>query len=165
MADTAGFARGGYSFRQIRASLLRLSNVTVQVLKPGFEGAFRLVGSYGLDELTGELVVSINPVQTDALLGRQNFLRVNMDEVRQIQGGAAHLLHSRLHWVNQGDSRPVSLDTLCSYVYEGTQDGSTLRKRRMAVRQALKELMRIGWTVTETSPGLYRIGRPPRARH
>ncbi|WP_313818821.1 replication protein C, IncQ-type [Cupriavidus sp.] len=165
LAETAGFARGGSNFKLIRASLLRLSNVTVHLSKPAFEGAFRLIGGYGLDKLTGELIVSINPVQTDALLGRQNYLRVNMDEVRKIQGSAAHLLHSRLHWLNQGDSRAVSLDTLCSYVYEGTGDGSTMRKRRKAVRRALEELVRIGWAVMKASPTTYRIHRPARTSH
>lgn len=165
LSDTAGFSRGGYSFRQIRASLLRLSNVTVHVSKPAFEGAFRLLGGYNLDKLSGELVVSINPVQTDAILGRQNYLRVNMDEVRKIQGAAAHLLHSRLHWLNQGDSRLVSLGTLCSYVYEGDEEGSTQRKRRWAVRRALKELVQIGWAVMEASPDMFRIHRPARAKY
>ncbi|AIS86522.1 replication protein C, IncQ-type [Burkholderia pseudomallei] len=163
LADMAGFDRGGFGCRQMRASLQRLSNVTVLVDRPEFEGAFRLVSGYRLDKHTGELVVSISPLGTTAILGRQGYLRLNMDEVRRIHGEVAHLIHSRLHWVNQGDRRPVNMDTLCSYAYVGVRTGSALRKRRMAVRQALKELMDVGWTVTEKYPGTYLIGRPRRA--
>ena len=163
LADAAGFDRGGFGCKQIRASLQRLSNVTALVSRPEFEGAFRLVSGYRLDKHTGELVVSISPLGTTAILGRQGYLRLDMKEVRRIHGEVAHLIHGRLHWVNQGDRRPVSLDTLCSYAYAGVRTGSALRKRRMAVRQALKELVAVGWTVTETNPGTYLIGRPRRA--
>ncbi|EJU0875579.1 hypothetical protein N4G08_005830, partial [Escherichia coli] len=41
--------------------------------------------------------------------------------------------------------------------------GSTMRKRRQRVREALPELVALGWTVTEFAAGKYDITRPKAA--
>ena len=56
-----------------------------------------------------------------------------------------------------------SVDTLCGYVWPSEASGSTMRKRRQRVREALPELVALGWTVTEFAAGKYDITRPKAA--
>ncbi|MFD4837062.1 replication protein C, IncQ-type [Achromobacter sp. NPDC058515] len=166
LAETAGLAKnGGFVYRQLRSSLLRLSNVTVKVSRPPFEGSFHLI-AYRIDLDSGQIVVALNPLATGAVLGRSGFLSVNMEEVRRIHSPVAHLLHSRLHWINQGAERKVSLLTLCSYAYgeDLAARSSTQRKRQRAVRNALSELQSVGWNAIETYPGMFLINRPRHRR-
>ena len=55
------------------------------------------------------------------------------------------------------------IDTLCGYVWPSEASGSTMRKRRQRVREALPELVALGWTVTEFAAGKYDITRPKAA--
>ncbi|MDA4564153.1 replication protein C, IncQ-type, partial [Escherichia coli] len=57
----------------------------------------------------------------------------------------------------------ASIDTLCGYVWPSEASGSTMRKRRQRVREALPELVALGWTVTEFAAGKYDITRPKAA--
>ncbi|HHS3903006.1 TPA: replication protein C, IncQ-type, partial [Escherichia coli] len=52
---------------------------------------------------------------------------------------------------------------LCGYVWPSEASGSTMRKRRQRVREALPELVALGWTVTEFAAGKYDITRPKAA--
>ncbi|VVE50578.1 replication protein C [Pandoraea communis] len=163
LARSSGFDQGGSAYQKIRASLQRLSNVTVVLKRENQQGSCRLVGSYVLDQHTGELVMSLSPLLSAAVLARRGYLRINMSEVHLLKKEVALLLHNRLHWINQGTARHVTLDTLIWYAYPDAQTGTTLRKRRKAVRDSLGELRRIGWFVTETSTGKFCISRPLRS--
>lgn len=167
LADTAGFEKNcGFSYQKMRASLARLSNVTVLVKRPGFEGSYHLIAGHGIESRTGRLSIILSPLATAAVLGHNSFLSTNMDEVRSLKSGAAHILHNRLHWINQGSTRKVGIQTLCTYVYGDDEAPSIVaqRKRQQSVRRALAELPRIGWAVVEKEPSMFTIGRPARRK-
>lgn len=162
LAQLVGYAdAGGSQYRTLRKSITRLSNVSVNVKHPGFEATYHLLGGYGLDTKTGEVLVGLNPSVTAAVLGKTGYLRIDIAEIRQLKSEAARLLHSRLHLINQGDSRVVGIDKLCEYVYADTLATPIAKKqRRQVVRKALQEISAMGWLVAEATPNAYRIGRP-----
>ena len=91
-------------------------------------------------------------------------VRISMDEVRALDSETARLLHQRLcGWIDPGKTGKASIDTLCGYVWPSEASGSTMRKRRQRVREALPELVALGWTVTEFAAGKYDITRPKAA--
>ena len=161
LARASGFDHGGSACRKIQASLQRLSNVSVVLTRDNKQGSCHLVGSYVLDQHTGEFVMSLSPLLSKAVLEKDGYLRVNMNEVRLLKKEVSVLLHSRLHWINQGDARHVTLDKLCMYAYPDKQTGTTQRKRRKKVRDSLEEFQRIGWSITEISPEKYPRNEPP----
>ncbi|WAI84813.1 MULTISPECIES: replication protein C, IncQ-type [Achromobacter] len=167
LAETAGFEKNcGFSYQKMRASLVRLANVTVLVKKPDFEGSYHLIAGHDIESRTGRLSIVLSPLATAAVLGRNGFLSTNMDEVRSLKSGAAHILHNRLHWINQGCRRKVGMQTLCSYIYGDGEAPSIVaqRKRQQSVRRALAELPGIGWAVVETEPSMFTISRPARGK-
>lgn len=165
LASAVGYARpGGATRRMLRESIERLSCVTVSVRRPSFAGSYRIVSKCSIDTSTDELVVALNPILTTAILGKKEFLRIDIDEVQKLSSAAARLIHNRLHWINQGTSGFIALDTLCKYVYaDAPTTAVSTKKRRREVRDALQELVDLGWSVfdSEKGPGTYRIGRPP----
>lgn len=166
-AQTLGYVRPGRgTLSQLRDSIERLSAVTVVVRKPGFDGSYHILSGYERDTASDEVVVGLNPSLTAAVLGENEFLRVDFNEVRTLRSDAARLIHSRLHWINQGSRRPVSIETLCQYVYadESTASASTVRQRRRTVRLALKELAELGWGIEYTRPESVFVQRPA-AKH
>lgn len=97
-------------------------------------------------------------------MGGGQHVRISMDEVRALDSEAARLLHQRLcGWIDPGKTGKASIDTLCGYVWPSEASGSTMRKRRQRVREALPELVALGWTVTEFAAGKYDITRPKAA--
>lgn len=84
--------------------------------------------------------------------------------MRALDSETARLLHQRLcGWIDPGKTGKASIDTLCGYVWPSEASGSTMRKRRQRVREALPELVALGWTVTEFAAGKYDITRPKAA--
>lgn len=99
-----------------------------------------------------------------AVMGGGQHVRISMDEVRALDSETARLLHQRLcGWIDPGKTGKASIDTLCGYVWPSEASGSTMRKRRQRVREALPELVALGWTVTEFAAGKYDITRPKAA--
>jgi len=108
-----------------------------------------------------EVVVGLNPIITRAVLRKNDFLRVDMSEVRALKSDAARLIHSRLHWINHGAQRVVRLETLCGYLYgDYMVSRSALANRKATVRKALRELQKIGWVVTEIRDETFLVERP-----
>lgn len=143
----------------------RLSAVTVIASKPGSEASYHLLSGYERDTVTDDVVVGLNPTLTAAVLGKNDFLFLDFDEVLKLKSDAARLIHSRLHWINQGLRRRVSMETLCEYVYaDAPTSASAERQRRKTVRTALEELTRLAWGVYEPTPGNFTIQRPKQAR-
>lgn len=100
----------------------------------------------------------------EAVMGGGQHVRISMDEVRALDSETARLLHQRLcGWIDPGKTGKASIDTLCGYVWPSEASGSTMRKRRQRVREALPELVALGWTVTEFAAGKYDITRPKAA--
>ena len=164
LLSEVGMTDGGHNIEALKASLLRMSNVTILVTKGPKQASFHLL-SYAVNEEDGRLWVALNPRIAEAILGGRPHTRIEMAEVRALRSDPARLIHQRLcGWIDPGKSGRVELDTLCGYVWPDYSDkASTLRMRRLSVRRALAELAELGWTVNEYARGKWEIKRPPPA--
>jgi hypothetical protein len=155
-----GLSDGGDNIRALKASLLRMSNVTVIVTQGSKQASFHLL-SYAFDDEDGRLFVALNPRITEAVLGKRPHTRIELSEVRSLQSDPARLMHQRLcGWIDPGKSGRAELDTLCSYVWPDAANDEAMKKRRQAARKALRELADAGWKVSEYASGKWEIGRP-----
>lgn len=161
-ARLLGYLRPGQAtLTRIRESIERISAVTVVVQRLRSRGSYHLLSGYFEEAATREVVVGLNPIITRAVLRKNDFLRVDMSEVRALKSDAARLIHSRLHWINHGAQRGVRLETLCGYLYgDYMVSRSALANRKATVRKALRELQKIGWVVTEIRDETFLVGRP-----
>jgi hypothetical protein len=159
-----GLTNTGDNIKALKASLLRMANVTVLVTSGNREASFHLM-SYAIDKDDGKILVALNPRLTDAILGNRAYAYVGMAEVRELQTDPARLIHQRLcAWIDQGKSGHVELDTLCGYVWpDESKNPNTIKTRRQIARKALAELTALeGWTVDEYAKGKWEIKRPGR---
>ena len=155
-----GLTDGGDNIRALKASLLRMSNVTVVVEKDTKQASFHLM-SYAFDEANGQLLVALNPRLANAVLGKQPHVQIDMSEVRSINSDIVRLIHQRLcGWIDPGKSGRATLDTICGYVWPDKSNPATMRKHRERVRKSFDELQRLNWTVTEYAKGKLEIQRP-----
>jgi len=163
LLSEVGMTDGGENIKALKASLLRMSNVTILVTKGQKQASFHLL-SYAFDESNGSLWVALNPRIADAVLGRRPHAHIDMGEVRSLRTDPARLIHQKLcGWIDPGKSGRVDIDTLCSYVWpDPSGNENTLKKRHRKVRGALTELVKIGWKVNEYVKDRWQIGRPPR---
>lgn len=160
-----GLTDGGDNIKAFKASLLRMSNVTVAVKQKTYYATFHLL-SYAFEKKTGQLYVSLNPQVTKAIIGTQQHTHIEMHEVRNLKGDAARLAHQRLcGWIDQGKLGRVTMDTLEEYIWASKTTGSTMRMRRKIIRSAILELKNIGWKVDEYVAGKFEIRRPLRKNH
>ena len=179
---------GGRDIKLLRASLLRLANVTVCVTVGSKIGTAHLL-SFAADTAdtadteeseepppalessfaddasikTGELIVNLNPRLSKIILGDSGYTRIEMSEVRALKSDIASLIHQRLcGFIAPGKSREVGLETVMSYAYpqQMSASGVTLRQWRSRVRLALEELRALpGWEITEARRGVFKISR------
>ncbi|WP_430624507.1 replication protein C, IncQ-type [Salmonella enterica] len=104
--------------------------------------------------------MALNPLIAQAVMGGGQHVRISMDEVRALDSENA----APAAWLDRPrQTGKASIDTLCGYVWPSEASGSTMRKRRQRVREALPELVALGWTVTEFAAGKYDITRPKAA--
>ena len=157
LAREIGYAEdGGSQFKAIRECIERLWTVSIIAQNGRKRQGFRLLAEYASDEAGGRLYVALNPLIAQAVMGGGQHVRISMDEVRALDSEAARLLHQRLcGWIDPGKTGKAAIDTLCGYVWPSEASGSTMRKRRQRVREALPELVALGWTVTEFAAGKY----------
>lgn len=155
-----GLTNTGDNIKGLKASLLRMANVTVVVTKGTRQASFHLL-SYDFDEADGRLFVALNPRIAEAVLGRRSYARIELAEVRQLNTDPARLMHQRLcGWIDPGKSGKAELDTLCAYVWPDDASAEAMKKRRQAIRKALAELAGVGWTVDEYAKAKFEIRRP-----
>lgn len=161
LLSEVGMTDSGDNIKALKASLLRMSNVTILVTKGQRQAAFHLM-SHAFDEADGRLWVALNPRIAEAILGRRPYARIDMAEVRAIQTDPARLMHQRLcGWIDPGKFGRVDLNTLCGYVWpDQATNPNTLKTRRQTARKALNELAAVGWTVSEYVKGKWEIRRP-----
>jgi len=113
LLDEIGLCDSGENIKTLKASLLRMSNVTVLVTKGARQASFHLL-SFAFDESDGRLFVALNPRIAEAVLGRRSYARIELAEVRKLVTDPARLMHQRLcGWIDPGKSGLVALDTLC----------------------------------------------------
>lgn len=149
--------------KPIRDCIERLWKVSIIALSGGKRRGFRLLAEYASDDAAGKLFIALNPMIAQAVMGGGNqYIRINLWEVRSLKSDAARLIHQRLcGWIDSGRSRRIELDTLCSYVWPDPASPATMRKRRQRARECLPELSSIKWRVTEYAQGKFEITRPP----
>lgn len=156
-----GLTDGGVNIRNIKASLIRMSNVTVVLTNNNKQASFHLM-SHTFDKLNGTLFVALNPRISQAVLGDRPYTRIEMAEVRGLKLDASRLIHQRLcGWIDPGKTRKASLMTLCDYAWpDDTSNASTIKKRSVTARKSLVELSAIGWSLNEYAKGKWAIHRP-----
>ena len=163
LAKELGYAEdGGSQFKTIRESIERLWAVSIIVERDGKRQGFRILSDYASAEQENKLFVALNPRLAEAIMGKRPHTRIEMSEVRSLQGDPARLLHQRLcGWIDPGKSGKIELDTLCSYVWPDVAvNENTIKTRRQSCRRALTELVSVGWTVSEYAKEKFDIGRP-----
>ena len=160
LLSEVGMTDGGDNIKALKASLLRMSNVTILLTKGQRQAAFHLM-SHAFDEADGRLWVALNPRIAEAILGHRPYARIDMAEVRALQTDPARLMHQRLcGWIDPGKAGRVELDTLCGYAWPTEINDNAMKRRRGIARKALAELAAIGWTVSEYAIGKWELKRP-----
>lgn len=155
-----GMKNTGENIKALKASLLRMSNITILVQKGSKQAAFHLM-AYAFDEESGKLWVALNPRIAEAVLGKRPYVRIELAEVRALKTDPARLIHQRLcAWIDPGKVGRVEIDTLCGYVWPDAASHEAIKKRRQTVRKALAELAALGWGVAEYARGKWEIKRP-----
>lgn len=155
------------TFKIIRESIERLWSVSIIAQEGGRRRGFKLLADYCSDEGESRLFVALNPLITEAILGERKYTHINMDEVRALKSSPARLIHQRLcGFINAGNKHltPISIDTLGKYVWIDTDESApspdAIKKRKQAVRKAIKELVALGWGIEEKTRGNFTIRRP-----
>lgn len=159
-----GVAWNSAQGQAVADSIARLAAVTLQVRSGDIEvSSGKGLLSFEIDHATGQIAVALNFMLSAAVLGdTAQYVRIEMDEVRELKSDAARLVHQRLcAWINPGTNRYVKLETLVSYAYpERAAASATQRSRKAAIRGALKELEGIGWGVEVAGKDAFGIRRP-----
>jgi len=161
LAET-GMSDGGKNIEGLKASLVRLSNVSVIASRGDQVASFRLL-SFGFDGGTGQLHVGLNPRLAAAVVGNRPYARIDMREVRSLKSDVARLIHQRLcGFLDPGKSQRVGVGALSGYVWpDDAGREATMNQRRHRVRKALREIAGCGWGVTEYASGKFSFSRPP----
>lgn len=161
----SGLSECGKNLETFKASLTRMSNVTLKWTIDRKTASFRFLSfCYGEGADEG-LLVAINPLFFRTIVdGSVKYTRIDLSEVRDLKSDSALLIYHRLcAFIDSGKSTRINIQTLCEYVWGGSEYGeltdNAIKKRKVRVREALHELARIGWGILEYTPGKFRIGR------
>lgn len=156
-----GYSTDGEQTRKdLKASLLRMSNVTIQVKQGSREASYHLL-SYIFDESDGSVYVALNPRIAAAVIGSGGHTRIDMNEVRSLSSDPARLIHQRLSgWLSPGSSGRISLERICEYVWPDECNTEAMKKRKQKAKAALQELSDLKWGIDEYARGKYSITRP-----
>jgi hypothetical protein len=158
LARACGYStRSGEMYNSVRASLRRLSRVTVLRRPPSDrtpatkEPFIRLAG---MADAGDEMVdVGFNRALEKAILAvnkGEAYVKVNLDEARALKSDPARLLHHRLSFLNEGRSQRFKEETLETYVWPQASraDGANAAwNRRQVLSRALKDIKGRGWDV------------------
>ncbi|MDO8072836.1 replication protein C, IncQ-type [Janthinobacterium sp. SUN176] len=164
LAEVIGYrANSGSAQTSIRRAVQKLASVSISI---------RQTNLLDTSDMSAGNMISANAssrhidVELGSILaaaihgGRGTYLRLDIPETRKLHSDAARLLHHRLHWINTGSTRDVSLHKMIGYVWSDEEvSDSAQRTRRQVLRRSLSELVSSGWSVAERGD-LYQIGRP-----
>lgn len=161
LARTVSMDEGGISINQIRKSVGRLFGVTIFVERGKKRTGTRLLSAHASDEGSGKLYVAFNPRIASAIIGDTQHVRIELAEVRGLEGDPARLIHQRLcGWIDPGKTRRATMETLMRYAWPDPPTPTAMRKRRVKVRSAMEELRQVGWSVAENPELTFDIERP-----
>lgn len=155
-----GLSDGGANIRAFRESLTRLANVTVYRINTEGEQSFHLL-SYIIDNSSAGFTVALNPAIAEAINGGRH-TRIELEEVRGLEGDAALILHQRLCGIiAPAGGREFKTTTLCSYIWPEPTTGSAQSKQKKRLRDAVEELQGLGWGIKLPTQEKIWISRPP----
>ena len=172
----AGYGDGKNNYGNLRASLQRLGNVSMEIDVKIYDDNNRIginqimsanLLAYVIDQNTGRIRISLHPSATAAVLGlnQHRYTVVDMNEVRQIKSETTRILHQRLCvLLSPGEKRTLRLDTLRGYIYPKKNNEkitpAAQRKYNYRTRTAIKNIAGLpGWATAETSKKLFLIKR------
>ncbi|MGE6134225.1 replication protein C, IncQ-type [Aeromonas salmonicida] len=150
----AGLSDAGDNYGRLADSLYRLSQVGCRVKKETVDWSMNLL-SYRIIKNPGcdHIHIAMNSRFASALMGGQKVI-INLAERRKLTGDVTQLLHARLSaQIHKNQWSPLTkIDTLIIKIWceqENSYDTSTSthRRRRMLVRDALEQLVALGWMV------------------
>ena len=163
LAEVIGYSReSGSAQTAISKALRKLAAVSVSIRRANSFDALDLSAGHLICDVldSRHIEVEFSPILAAAVYGGPGtYLRLDLLEARQLNSDPTRLLHQRLHWVNSGSNRDVSLDKMIGYVWSEEVSASAHRTRRQVLKQSLNELTRVGWSVMRHGE-LYQIGRP-----
>ncbi|GHM57476.1 hypothetical protein ECZU51_61460 [Escherichia coli] len=153
----------GGALKHIQDCIERLWKVSIIAQNGRKRQGFRLLSEYASDEADGRLYVALNPDRAGRHGWRPACAHQHGRGAGAGQRNRPPAAPAAVGWIDPGKTGKASIDTLCGYVWPSEASGSTMRKRRQRVREALPELVALGWTVTEFAAGKYDITRPKAA--
>jgi hypothetical protein len=162
LAAEMGYSEdGGGQRRVIIEALDRMAQVTIVYDDESERYPMDFLG-YHLMKSTGEILIAVNPQIARAIWQEDNFVHIDMNEIRCLKGAPARILHQRIcAIVDPGKKRPFLIDTLAGYVWpEEAHSASTMRTRRATIRDAVAEIeMLEGWRVSQVRKNKVVIAR------
>ena len=165
-----GGSRSTSGYNSIRASIYRLSRVTICRLLAGSVSPARAPEAF-LTVLSaadsGEAFINVgfhSALEAAILAVREGeaYIKVNLDEARGLKAEPARLLHYRLSYLNEGSRQAFKNETLETYVWPKdarTASEAATNHRRNRVKQALTLLATKGWRVDFGDDGLVEVTR------
>ena len=158
-SDTGGRVR-----KTILACLKRLSEVTVTAEADGQATCQGRLLAFIEGVGGGDFTAALHPYLAAPIVGNTalQFVHIDLADTRRLTSTAARLIHHRLcGWVDRGDRRRATLETLQGYLWpDAPATGSTNRTRQQATRTAIEEIAALGWGMTLYADGKYEISRP-----
>jgi hypothetical protein len=148
---------------QIKDSLFRMSNVTLEI-----EYESRFWSSHLISHSIGErkedrLLIAINPRIAELMLGISNggITYIDMNEARSKMNESTRILHQYLSaWIGPGKKEKAGIDKLIWHVWIKLCSATSLRKRKVKIRAALKCLNEFdSWNVAEVKKDIFEIKR------
>ena len=162
LAREIGMDEGGASVKLIRKAIERMYGVTIFVQVGKRRMGMRMLAAYASDEGTGDLYVALNPRIASAIMGSTPYARIDLDEVRRLDGDPARLIHQRLcGWIDPGKSGEVGIEVLSSYVWPDEPANDAAKWKRWGrVRKAISEIAALGWHIEDLRKDHWRVIRP-----
>lgn len=160
LCDLIGYVRGGSANKRILECIERLRMVVVffetnrngRQERKTFNVLSHTYTSVTKGASDGTIMVALNPLIAKSVVGNARYVKINLQEVRNLKNDAAVLIHQRLcGWIDSGQSSSIGMEKLFEYVWDTenviTKDGEKYRKK--TIRAAMNELAKIGWKIRE----------------
>lgn len=162
LAAEIGYSEdGGDQRRVIIDALDRMAQVTIVYDDESERYPMDFLG-YHFMKSTGEILIAVNPQIARAIWREDNFVHIDMNEIRCLKSAPARILHQRLcAIVDPGKERPFFIKTLAGYVWpEEAYSASTMRTRRATIREVIVEIGTLeGWRVSQMGKNKVVVAR------
>lgn len=164
IANSVGYKTpSGATFQRIRDVLQRLHKTELTFKKNDILSSTRIISELQKSPSTGEQFICLNCYSSSAILQQKNYLRIDLEETRNINSDPCRILHQRLHWINKGTTKKVSLNTVCGYIYGENQEvtPSAASRRKKTAITALEEIEKqLHWQIRLIKANIFEISRP-----